>query len=47
VLTVEGFDALVADDPRAASELHRAIAASLAGRLRQATRTISALDQRH
>jgi glutaminase len=46
VLTSEAFEALVAEDPFAGAELHRAISRSLAARLRQATKEISVLDQR-
>jgi glutaminase len=46
VLTNEAFDALVTQEPLAGAELHRAIARSLAARLRQATKEISVLDQR-
>jgi glutaminase len=46
VLTVEAFGALVEADPAAAAELYRAIAASLARRLRDTTATIAMLEQR-
>jgi CRP-like cAMP-binding protein len=45
VLTIDAFEKLIADDPMAGAELHRAIAKSLAARLRQATKEISLLDQ--
>jgi glutaminase len=45
VLTIDAFEKLIADDPMAAAELHRAIAKSLATRLRLATKEISVLDQ--
>ncbi len=46
VLTVDAFAKLVEGDPTAGAELYRAIAASLAGRVRQTSKEISALDQR-
>jgi glutaminase len=46
VLTVDAFAKLVEGDPTVGAELYRAIAASLAGRVRQTSKEISALDQR-
>jgi glutaminase len=46
VLTVDAFEKLVGNDPAAAAELCRAIAASLATRLRAATIEIQALERR-
>src|SRR5450631_1681206 len=46
VLTVAAFAKLVEGDPTAGAEIYRAIAASLAGRVRQTSKEISALDQR-
>ena len=46
VLTVDAFAKLVEGDPTAGAEIYRAIAASLAGRVRQTSKEISALDQR-
>ena len=46
VLTVHAFEALVTADPLAGAELHRAIARTLATRLRQATKEIRVVDQR-
>ena len=46
VLTVDAFAKLVEGDPTAGAELYRAIAASLAGRVRQTSKEISALEQR-
>ncbi|HEY3925365.1 MAG TPA: glutaminase A [Acidothermaceae bacterium] len=46
VLTVDAFAKLVEGDPTAGAEIYRSIAASLAGRVRQTSKEISALDQR-
>ena len=46
VLTVDAFEKLLGDDPAAAVELCRAVAASLATRLRAATIEIQALERR-
>ncbi len=46
VVTAEAFEKLGIDAPAAAAELYRAIARTLAARLRAATKEIQALDQR-
>lgn len=45
-LTLDAFAKLVAEDPVVGAELHRAIARSLATRLRQATKEATVMDRR-